>query len=194
MFGLLFSNCFPSSKECFLLVFPIIFQIHPILLVYKQSLCLLKQFFTMFSTSQQITFCHSLHLSNYSLVIFSEMDLVFTSLVIESESKNEGLQHDDLAKEGVVELQLQKLKIFEEFQRLTVIFWCFLCWMSAKVTIHLAKSTLQFFQTTRKHQLTCILCWRNVCCPFCWHQLSQIHKKLLHFPKLFVEFIGYSQR
>lgn len=76
----------------------------------------------MFSTSQQITFCHSLHLSNYSLIIFSEMDLVFTSLVIESESENEGLQHDDLAKEGVVELQLQKLKIFEEFQRLTVIF------------------------------------------------------------------------
>jgi hypothetical protein len=34
------------------------------------------------------------------------MYLVFTGLVSESESENEGLQHDDLAKEGVVELQL----------------------------------------------------------------------------------------
>jgi hypothetical protein len=150
--GLLLGHCLLLAEEGLLAVLPVVLQVHPVDLVREQPLRLFQQLASLLSVAQQEAFGNALNLGDHLLIVFSDYDGVFGSLVGETEAEDESLQHDDLAEEGVVELQLQQLEVLQEFQRLAVVLRRLLRRMVAEVALHLPQRHLQLLQPARQQR------------------------------------------
>ena len=190
MLVLLLQHCFLLPEEVLLLILPAVLHLDPVQLVGEQPLRLLQQLRALLPAPQQVTLGDGLNLKDALLIMLVEGDGALGGLVAETEGEDQGLQHDDLAEEGVFQLQLEQFEVLQEFKWLAVVLGIFLGQVIFEVRLHLFQRGLNLPKIPGERGLAASLARRDGRVGLAGLQLSQIHEVLLHVPELLVELVG----